>query len=47
MKYHIKLNDGFVLASFVNEHDRDVCIDALQAKHPDIPEDYFNAVNEE
>lgn len=46
MKYHIKLEDGSTLASFVNEHDRDVFLDVLDEDYPDMPDGYFSAVDD-
>lgn len=34
MNYHITENDERI-ASFVNEHDRDVCLDAFEVVYPD------------
>ena len=47
MKYHIKLKDGSKLASFKNEYDRDLFLGVLYDEEPDLPDDYFEAVNEE
>lgn len=47
MKYHINIPDGSIIASFENEYDRNVCIDALREEHPDCGDEYFDAVNEE
>ena len=47
MKYHVKLEDGSTLASFENEYDRDIFIEAIREEHLDVGKDYFNAVNEE
>lgn len=46
MRYHIKLEDGSTLASFVNEYDRDHFLDVLKDEYNDVPEGYFNAVND-
>jgi len=50
MDYHIVISkeDDSVekIASFVNEHDRDVCIDALREEHPDVGEDYFGKLDD-
>lgn len=35
MKYHIKEKNGDILASFVNECDRDYSLDALLEMFPD------------
>lgn len=40
MDYHI-LVKGTKIASFLNEMDRDTCLDALLEKHNDVPDDYF------
>lgn len=46
MEYHIKLKDGSTLASFLNEHDRNSFLDTLKEDYDDVPDDYFNAVND-
>lgn len=35
MKYVIYGDDEKDIAVFKNEHDRDVCLDALEREHPD------------
>ena len=35
MKYHIKNDKGNIIASFVNEYDRDYCQDALSIMFED------------
>lgn len=42
MSYHIKVESGETIASFVNECDRDTCIDALRELYDDCT---FDAVN--
>ena len=42
---NIGLNKEHSIAKFENEHDRDICIDALRKEHPDVGENYFKAVD--
>ena len=35
MEYHILNERGQIIASFVNEYDRGVCLDALEEVFPD------------
>ena len=44
MEYHIRLENGTTIASFLNESDRDYCIDTLRDVYPDS---VFDAVNGE
>ena len=46
MEYHIVLEDGTKLASFENEYDRNAYFDILIEDYPDMPDGYFNAVDE-
>lgn len=46
MEYHIKLEDGSTLASFVNEHDRNSFLDVLREDYDDMPDGYFTPVDE-
>ncbi len=43
MEYHIKVESGKTIASFVNECDRDYCIDTLRDIFADCT---FDAVND-
>lgn len=45
MQYHIKIENGNIIASFINECDRDTCIDALREEHFDCGDDYFYPFN--
>ena len=47
MDYHVILEDDSILASFINEYDRDLFLEALLEEHPDVPTGYFTAVNDE
>lgn len=44
MNYHIKVESGETIASFVNESDRDYCIDTLREIYDDC---VFDAIDEE
>lgn len=38
MQYHIKNEQGDIIASFVNDSDRDYALDALKEAYPDCAE---------
>lgn len=42
MDYHIKSESGMIIASFVNESDRDYCIDTLRELYEDCKFDKAN-----
>ena len=42
MKYHIKNQQGDIIASFRNEVDRELFLSALEDEHPDCEFDEFN-----
>ena len=45
MRYHIELEDGTTLASFMNKYDRDCCLDMLRKNYADMSNDYFTPVD--